>query len=127
MIKREYFNQAMIAVIALVYGQSSFAEGGLLPKFKESDGLGDGSKSLMEVISNFVKPGLLLMLGVVSIVLLVKSINTAVTGLKKAQEEDGSIATMLTYVVTAAIASVFGLMLAYLAFQIYSNVGGSNG
>lgn len=127
MTKRDYLNKAMLGFIGLIYGHISFATGGILPQLKGAEGLENGSEGIMEVILNFIKPGLLIVLGAASFGLLVKSINTAVTGLKKAQEEDGSITTMLTYVVTAAIASSFGLILAYLAFHIYNNFDVSQG
>lgn len=120
--KSGLLNRVMVVFIGLIYGQFCFAEGGFLPTIKGMEELENGNKGLMETLLVFIKPGLLIVLGAASFALLVKSINTAVVGLKKAQEEEGSITTMLTYVVTAAIASAFGLILAYLAYQIYKNL-----
>ena len=42
-------------------------------------------------------------------------------GLKKAQDDEGSITTMLNYLVSALLAATLGLVCAYIGYQVYQN------
>ena len=116
-----FFNKATMLFIGLVYGQMSFADGGLIPMIHGAQDIADGNKDAINVAAGWVKTGLFILLATASVYLLVKSINTVMLGLKKAQEEDGSITTMLNYLVSAIFAVGFGLVCAYLGYQIYQN------
>lgn len=120
------FNKAMILFIGLVYGQISFADGGLIPQIKGADGIAGGQEDAMSVLAGWVKTGMFILLCASSIFLLTKSMNTAMIGLKKAQEDDGSITTMLNYLVSALLAATLGLVCAYIGYQVYQgfNVAG---
>lgn len=114
-------NRAMAAIIGLVYGQISFADGGLIPQIKGASDIAGGSKDAMGILAGWVKTGLFILLCASSIFLLTKSMNTAMMGLKKAQDDEGSITTMLTYLVSALLAATMGLVCAYIGYEIYQN------
>ena len=113
-------NRAITAFIGLVYGQLSFADGGLIPTINGAEKVADGGDA-MGVLAGWVKTGLFILLCSSSIFLLTKSMNTARVGLKKAQDDEGSITTMLNYLVSALLAATLGLVCAYIGYQVYQN------
>ncbi|HAT3881176.1 TPA: hypothetical protein ACWM1T_001806 [Legionella pneumophila] len=115
------FNRVLTVFLGLIYGQLSFADGGLIPTINGAQDIADGNKDAINVAAGWVKTGLFILLATASVYLLVKSMNTVMLGLKKAQEEDGSITTMLNYLVSAVFAVGFGLVCAYLGYLIYQN------
>ncbi len=114
------FNRLLTGFLGLIYGQISFADGGLIPTINGAEKIADGGDA-MGVLGGWVKTGLFILLCASSILLLTKSMNTAMVGLKKAQEDEGSIPTMLNYLVSALLAASLGLACAYLGYQIYQN------
>lgn len=118
-MKGYVFNKVMIGFIGLMYGQFSFAGDGLIPKIKGADGVANGNEDAMGLLAGWVKTGLFILLCASSVMLLTKSMNTAMVGLKKAQDDDGSITTMLNYLVSALLAATLGLVCAYIGYQIY--------
>lgn len=119
-LKRTRVNQVALAWIGLAYGQVSFADGGLIPTINGAEQIASGSDA-MGVLAGWVKTGMFIMLCAASIFLLTKSMNTAMVGLKKAQDDEGSITTMLNYLVSALLAATLGLVCGYLGYQIYQN------
>lgn len=114
------FNRAMTVFIGLIYGQISFADGGLIPTINGAEKIAEGGDA-MGVLAGWVKTGMFILLCASSIFLLTKSMNTAMVGLKKAQEDEGSITTMLNYLVSALLAATLGLVCAYIGYKIYEN------
>lgn len=118
-MKKNVFKR-LITGISLIYTQSIFASGGLIPKINGADEIKNGS-NFMVVLGGWVKAGLLTVLFAASIFLITKGITTVITGLKRAQEDDGSVTTMLNYLVSSFFAISVGLVGAYLGYEIYSN------
>lgn len=116
----DFFNRAGMIFIGLVYGQMSFADNGLIPKINGAQEVADGNDA-MGILGGWVKTGLFILLCASSIFLLTKSMNTAMVGLKKAQDDEGSITTMLNYLVSALLAATLGLVCAYIGYQVYQN------
>lgn len=119
-MKKQLLNKVAMVFTGLIYGQTSFADNGLIPKINGADTIEDGGDA-MGVLAGWVKTGMFILLCASSIFLLTKAMNTAMVGLKKAQEDEGSITTMLNYLVSALLAATLGLVCAYLGYQIYSN------
>lgn len=115
-----FFNKALMLFIGLVYGQISFADGGLIPTINGASEIASGEDA-MGVLAGWVKTGMFILLCASSIFLLTKSMNTAMIGLKKAQDDEGSITTMLNYLVSALLAATLGLVCAYIGYQVYKN------
>lgn len=120
-MKLQLFNRVGVAFIAIIYGQVSFAEQGLMPTIKGAKDIADGSKDSITVAAGWVKTSMFIILCASSVYLLTKCMNTVMHGLKKAQEEEGSVTTMLNYLISAIFAGAFGLVCAYLGYQVYQN------
>jgi len=113
-------NRAITVFIGLIYGQLSFADGGLIPTINGAEKVAEGGDA-MGVLAGWVKTGMFILLCASSIFLLTKAMNTAMVGLKKAQDDEGSITTMLNYLVSALLAATLGLVCAYIGYQVYQN------
>lgn len=102
----------------LTYQVQSFAVN-WMPKVSDGDGLHDGSKTIMDLVMDYCKKGMGIVLFVAAIYLLLKFISTISHGIEESKKnEGGSMTVFATYAAMSVIYLSMGLAVGYMATTI---------
>ncbi len=85
------------------------------PKIADADNIGNGSRSMMEVMSTYVKQGLGILMFITAVVTFIKFITTVQHGIEESKKNEGSMVAFGTF-------AVMGIT--YLAVSIASGYVG---
>ncbi len=85
------------------------------PKISDADDIGNGRHSMMEVMGNYVKQGLSILMFITAVVTFIKFITTVQHGIEESKKNEGSMVAFGTF-------AVMGIT--YLAVSIASGYVG---
>lgn len=112
---RSYTKQLALIFSTGFYAPIMMAADTWFPKISDADNIGDGSRSMMEVMGNYVKQGLGILMFITAVVTFIKFITTVQHGIEESKKNEGSMVAFGTF-------AVMGIT--YLAVSIASGYVG---
>ncbi|KTD23932.1 hypothetical protein [Legionella maceachernii] len=116
---KQSFQKIGAGLISFYYAPILFADN-WVPKITDADNIGDGSKSMMTVASNYVKQGLSLLLFIASVVSFIKFITTIQHGIEEAKKNDGSMVAFGTFAVMGITYLAISVVAGYVGYSMVS-------
>lgn len=112
---RSYTKRLALIFSTGFYAPMMMAADTWFPKISDADNIGDGSRSMMEVMGNYVKQGLGILMFITAVVTFIKFITTVQHGIEESKKNEGSMVAFGTF-------AVMGIT--YLAVSIASGYVG---
>jgi hypothetical protein len=112
---KSYCKHAALTFSCFFYAPIIMAADTWFPKISDADNISDGSHSMMEVMGNYIKQGLSILMFITAVVTFIKFISTVQHGIEESKKNEGSMVAFGTF-------AVMGIT--YLAISIASGYVG---
>ena len=112
---KTYAKRLALTFSTCFYAPMMMAADTWFPKISDADNISDGSRSMMDVMGNYVKQGLSILMFITAVVTFIKFIATVQHGIEESKKNEGSMVAFGTF-------AVMGIT--YLAVSIASGYVG---
>lgn len=112
-----YCNKIGLGFMALNYAPVLFADN-WYPRISSADDISDGTKSMMSVVSNYIKQGLAILLFIASVMSFIKFITTVQHGIEEAKKNDGSMIAFGTFAVMGITYLAISIVAGYVGYTM---------